>query len=123
MDNPWAQLPSFSRELADMVQEGIHQRAGLHPGPYVNRLMVLRPSRDLGRLANEYEADLPGAFRFMTRGLGTRETRSNDLLSLLMFQPDYLSRLIELGEADAEARRDEIEGLLQGTQPRRSVDP
>ncbi len=80
------------------------------------RLMVLRPSRDLGRLANEYEAELPGAFRFMTRGLGTRETRSNDLLSLLMFQPDYLSRLIELGEADAELRRDEIEGLLEGTQ-------
>ncbi|HYS77294.1 MAG TPA: patatin-like phospholipase family protein, partial [Candidatus Dormibacteraeota bacterium] len=80
------------------------------------RLMVLRPSRDLGRLANEYEAELPGAFRFMTRGLGTRETRSNDLLSLLMFQPDYLSRLIALGEADAELRRDEIEGLLEGTQ-------
>jgi hypothetical protein len=29
-----------------------------------------------------------------------------------MFQPDYLTRLIELGEADAEVRRDEIEGLL-----------
>ena len=52
----------------------------------------------------------------MTRGLGTRETRSNDLLSLLMFQPDYLTRLIELGEADAEHRRDEIDDLLEGTQ-------
>jgi NTE family protein len=76
------------------------------------RLVVIRPSRDLGKLANEYEARLPAAFRFMTRGLGTQETRSNDLLSLLMFQPDYLTRLIELGEADAEARRDEIESLL-----------
>jgi NTE family protein len=77
------------------------------------KLVVLRPSRDLGKLANEYESRLPGAFRFMTRGLGTRETRSNDLLSLLMFQPDYLTRLIELGEADAESRKDEIEGLLE----------
>ena len=33
------------------------------------------------------------AFRFLTRGLGTRETRSNDLLSLVMFQPDYLQRI------------------------------
>jgi NTE family protein len=82
------------------------------------RLIVLRPSRDLGKLANEYEARLPGAFRFLTRGLGTRETRSNDLLSLLMFQPDYLSRLIELGEADAEARREEIKDFLENTQPR-----
>ena len=78
------------------------------------KLIVLRPSRDLGKLANEYESRLPGAFRFMTRGLGTRETRSNDLLSLLMFQPDYLTRLIELGEADAEARAEDIEGLLSG---------
>jgi NTE family protein len=76
------------------------------------RLLVLRPSRDLGRLANDYEVHLPGPFRFLTRGLGTKETRSNDLLSLLMFQPDYLTRLIELGEADAEARHGEIEAFL-----------
>src|SRR5262245_54143361 len=76
------------------------------------RLLVLRPSRDLGSLANQYEARLPFAFRFMTRGLGTQEMRSNDLLSLLMFQPDYLTRLIELGEADAEARRDELDAFL-----------
>src|SRR6185295_18379187 len=71
-------------------------------------LLVLRPSRDLGRLANEYEARLPSSFRFLTRGLGTRETRSNDMLSLVMFQPDYLARLVELGEADARAREAEI---------------
>ena len=77
-------------------------------------LLVLRPSRDLGKLANEYEADLPRAFRFLTRGLGTRETRSNDLLSLVMFQADYLAHLIRLGEADAQARCGEIEAFLAG---------
>jgi NTE family protein len=75
---------------------------------------MLRPSIDLGRLANEYEPELPRAFRFLTRGLGTRETRSNDLLSLLMFQSDYVKRLVELGEADAAARRPEIERFLAG---------
>jgi len=75
-------------------------------------LLLHRPSCDLGRLANEYEAELPRAFRFLTRGLGTRETRSNDLLSLVMFQPDYLARLIELGETDARARMDEIGSFL-----------
>jgi NTE family protein len=75
-------------------------------------LFVLRPSVDLGRLANEYEARLPHAFRFMTRGLGTRETKSNDLLSLVMFQSDYLARLVELGDRDAEARIGEIERFL-----------
>lgn len=75
-------------------------------------LLVLRPSRDLGKLANEHEAQLPQAFRFMLRGLGTRETRSNDMLSLIMFQPDYLNDLLELGEADAEQYASRIWELL-----------
>ena len=75
-------------------------------------LLVLRPSQDLGKLANEYAAELPNTFRFMTRGLGTQETRSNDLLSLLMFQPDYLQRMLDLGYADAKAREAEIAAFL-----------
>lgn len=84
------------------------RREGLRPVA----LLLLRPSRDLGQLANDYEARLPRAFRLLTRRLGTRETRSNDLLSLLMFQPDYIRRLLELGAADAEARAGELEALL-----------
>lgn len=75
-------------------------------------LLVLRPSRDLGKLANQHEPQLPPAFRFMLRGLGTRETRSNDMLSLIMFQPDYLNDLLELGEADAEQYASQIDELL-----------
>jgi NTE family protein len=75
-------------------------------------LLVLRPSRDLGRLANEFEAALPRGFRFLVRGLGSRETRANDMLSLLMFQPDYIGRLIELGEEDARARAADIDAFL-----------
>ena len=76
-------------------------------------LLMLRPSVDLGQLANAYEAALPRPMRFMTRGLGTRETRSNDLLSLMMFQTDYVRRLIELGEADAAARIEDIRWFLR----------
>jgi NTE family protein len=76
-------------------------------------LLILRPSRDLGKLANDYESRLPHPFRFLTRGLGTRETKSNDLLSLLMFQSDYLARLIEIGEQDAEARIEDVARFLE----------
>jgi NTE family protein len=76
-------------------------------------LLVLRPSQDLGRLANEFEADLPRTFRFLLRGLGSRETRSNDMLSLLMFQQDYIAKVIELGEADARAQSAEIDAFMQ----------
>jgi len=75
-------------------------------------LLMLRPSLDLGRLANAYEPELPRGFRFLTRGLGTRETRSNDMLSLVMFQSDYVKRLIEVGEADAAAKLSEIQRFL-----------
>jgi NTE family protein len=78
-------------------------------------LLLLRPSVDLGRLANDYEPELPRPFRFLTRGLGTRETRSNDMLSLVMFQGDYVRRLIDIGEADAAARIDDIRRFLERT--------
>jgi NTE family protein len=74
---------------------------------------MLRPSVDLGQLANTYEADLPRPLRFLTRGLGTRETRSNDLLSLIMFQSDYVRHLMELGESDAAARVEDFRWFLR----------
>jgi len=76
-------------------------------------LLMLRPSVDLGQLANNYEADLPRPLRFLTRGLGTRETRSNDLLSLVMFQSDYVRYIIDLGERDAAERIDDIQWFLR----------
>ena len=85
------------------------ERDGLRP----ISLLVLRPSIDLGRLANEFEPQLPRTFRFLTRGLGTRQTKSPDFLSMLLFQPDYIGRLIELGEADAAARADEIDAFIR----------
>lgn len=78
------------------------------------KLLILRPSEDLGRLSSRYEAELPPTFRFLTRGLGTRETRSPDFLSLILFQPDYLRALMEIGEADAQLRSAEIMEFLSG---------
>jgi NTE family protein len=45
--------------------------------------------------------------------MGTRETRSNDMLSLVMFQGDYVQRLMDLGEADAVARMPQIRSFLE----------
>ena len=77
-------------------------------------LAVVRPSESLGRLAAQYEPQLPRAFRFLTRSLGTQETSNADFLSLLMFVPEYLQKLIEMGEADAEARIDALERVAVG---------
>ena len=71
-------------------------------------LLVLRPSQDLARLAADYESRLPRGLRFLTRGLGTRESSKPELLSLLMFLPEYLQPLVRIGESDVEARLAEI---------------
>jgi len=84
------------------------ERDGLRP---VN-LMVLRPSRDLGELAQEFESSLPRGFRFLTRGLGTRETKSPDFLSLILFQPEYLRALMQIGEEDADRQGEAIASFM-----------
>ena len=60
----------------------------------------------------QFEPQLPRTFRYLTRGLGSRETSSPDLLSLLMFQPDYIHRLLAIGAADAVAASARLAGLL-----------
>jgi NTE family protein len=82
-------------------------------GMRIVRFMQVRPSVDLGRLAAEYEHTLPRTFRFMTRGLGTREQASPDMLALLLFQPEYLGRLIDLGEEDAERMAPDLEAFFE----------
>ena len=77
------------------------------------QVLVLRPSEDIGKLAGHYEINLPQPFRYFTRGFGTKDTKSPDSLSLLMFQPDYLRCLIDLGEHDAHQHAEEIADFLQ----------
>jgi NTE family protein len=84
-------------------------RDGLRPV----KLLVLRPSVDLGKLSSEFEADMPRAFRFLTRGLGTKDIQSPDFLSFILFQHDYLCTLMDLGEKDAMVRADEIDRFVR----------
>jgi NTE family protein len=107
LDRDARQLALLNRAL-DRLPAG--QREGLRPID----ILVLRPSEDLGLLAARYEPTLPAAFRYLTRSLGTRETTTPDFLSMLMFQPEYLAHLMEIGERDAAARIGEIRRLTEG---------
>jgi NTE family protein len=110
LDEDVRRLESLNRLLAKLPPE---ERGGLRDVA----IRVLRPSRDLGQLAASYEPRLPNSFRYLVRSLGTRDTQTSDFLSMLMFQPDYAQRLIELGEEDAEARVDEIRELMGAGTP------
>jgi NTE family protein len=75
-------------------------------------LLVLRPSMDLGKLAGEYEQFLPRKMKLFLRALGVKETESPDFVSLLLFEPTFTKRIIEIGERDVEARLPELRAFL-----------
>ena len=76
-------------------------------------LVFIRPSEDIGRLAADYEVRLPFFLRHLLRSAGARKATNPHLLSLMMFEPGYVKRLMEIGEADGDARADDIAALLQ----------
>jgi NTE family protein len=84
-------------------------------------LLVLRPSRDLGKLAADYEKYLPRSLKLLTRAMGAKETESPDFLSMLMFEPNYTRTLIAIGEADVESRLPEIIAFLSPPEERAAL--
>ena len=106
LDRDALELERINRLLRAVAPE---KRLGLRP----IELLVIRPSVNISRLAAEYEPQLPRVFRHLVRGLGSREVQSPDVLSLLTFQPEYLVRLMELGETDAAAHASRIRALLR----------
>jgi NTE family protein len=87
-------------------------RRGDAPHRYVETLVV-RPSEDIGRLAAQYvrSGKLRGGAA-MARRIFTLvdvgEATEADLASYILFDGDFAKRLIDLGRADAAARRHEI---------------
>ena len=77
-------------------------------------LLVIRPSQDLGKLAEGIEPRLPPSMRIVTGGLSSGDGASEDWLSMLLFEPTYVERLLALGEADAERHADDLTAFLEG---------
>jgi NTE family protein len=78
-------------------------------------VMVLRPQEDLGHVARDHEIEMPKAFRFFKGGFAGKDDPSADALSMVNFEPEYIGRLIDLGEQDTAERIDEITAFLRGS--------
>jgi NTE family protein len=107
LDGTQAYGPGFAEALSTEAR-----RRGELDYRYVNCLRV-RPSEDIGRLANEHLKR--GRLRgdpiltrrlFSVLDLGVQSEA--DLASYLLFDGPFCRRLIEMGRADAEARRDDL---------------
>jgi NTE family protein len=97
-------------ELTNGLLEKLPEEARY--GKRIVKTFIRRPSRDLGEIAAHFEPDLPFFFRQMLRNHGTNKSSGRDWLGMLMFQPDYVRCLLELGEKDAAEKRVEIDDFL-----------
>ncbi len=74
--------------------------------------LVIAPSRRLDEIAARHLGDLPAPVRGLLRGVGVGgrgdQARGAALASYLLFEAPYTQELMALGEADTEARKDEV---------------
>ena len=96
------------RDLVVEIGRGIRRR---HESA-VNFGRNARVLVDIAVRVLDFEHLVPRGLRFLARGTGTLETRSNDLLSLILFEKEYLRELLAIGERDAQAQIEELANFL-----------
>ncbi len=73
-------------------------------------VLDIRPELDFNTVAMKYRKTLPISLKLIT-GMGSKADSS--LLSYLMFHPQYLSDLIDLGYKQGMENKDQIAGFLE----------
>lgn len=91
----------------------ITPRTALESGEFrIIPVLTLRPSRELGGLAEDQMERFPRVMRYLLRGMGAGRRGGSDLVSYLAFERSYVDRLQTLGYEDTLARRGELEDFF-----------
>ncbi|HWP18689.1 MAG TPA: patatin-like phospholipase family protein, partial [Burkholderiaceae bacterium] len=86
-------------------------------------VLVIAPSQRLDDIADRHVGALPTPVRTMLRALGMTsepgDTRGAALASYLLFEPEYVCELIELGRRDTLVRRADVARFFGWERPPR----
>lgn len=74
--------------------------------------LLIRPSEDIGNLAASHFGSLPDSIKYLLHGLGN-ETEASELVSYLLFEPNYCAHLVEMGYHEAHRQEGAIVKFLQ----------
>jgi NTE family protein len=90
------------KRINELIAEGAHPELKSVP------ILMVRPSRDLGKMTTNITAELPPMLRYLLKGIGVSGNEGLDLLSYLAFDVSYTKPLIELGYEDTYKMKEEI---------------
>lgn len=90
-------------KINSLIREGHREEFKVIP------ILMLRPSRDLGKMTERITEELPPTLRYLLKGIGVSEQEGLDLLSYLAFDKCYTIPLMELGYEDTIKLKSQIE--------------
>lgn len=94
------------RRINELIAEGAHPELKSIP------ILMIKPSRDLGKMSAEHLKELPQMLRYLLRGIGVAGNEGTDLLSYLAFDASYTKPLMELGYDDTFKMKEEIKRFI-----------
>lgn len=97
-------INEFVRRVPEQYRDNLNFRM-------VNSFFI-HPSEDIGALAAQMSSKLPRIVRYLLKGLGPLEEAS-ELISYLLFEKEFTSRLIEMGYRDGMNMREEIRAFAE----------
>lgn len=101
-------LDSLDSDVERLVRINELIFEGTHPELKTVPILIIRPSRDLGKMTSHITSELPSILRYLLKGIGVSDTEGLDLLSYLAFDQSYTKPLIELGYEDTFKMKDKI---------------